>query len=828
MMRERGMNISRLTVAVLVIMIGIMGTGLKAHARTYDGSLRFDLFTYNTCTYYEYGATEALFVSDQEFNDYGHFVGDSLVIPKTVVDAAGNTRTVVGICNLDIDYVKDIYVPSTVQFVWGSPDLPLRDSDTFRSIHFQDVPDLTLQTHAIWQEGLTTIVLNTDGKLTMEEHSVYCENLDRIFLPKNIEMDPEALYYNNNIKYITNVPGEIYLHGASNEFALETIIFSPVLTEVDGILFDGKNASFPNLKKITIPSGVKKIGNSAFEGIINGNVEISLPSTLTEIGSYAFADCTGLKDTSFLPNLTSIGEGAFYGCSELNGSVSMQKLDYVGNKAFFGCRNLKLSVRHPGDLLYQYKNSGITDIVIDLNKAVAGGYIIYPGGLTGCPNLKSIQVVGGDGSFKTVDDVLYVPIYKNATGEMVGWSLSKYPAGKSGGSYKIPADVKGLGGFAFEGCRFTSIEVPPTVEMWFTDCMASIDEPITYYCPFDNMQTAPVVYVVSGSYFDESYPSGRLSSGRIQYQLGPEVPITYNLNGGKNNSSNPAKIRGGMEVTLKDPTRDGYTFVGWKTGSDDTAEKDYILVLSGEEIIKGTTVEAVWEKTAADQKKDDTKAASDQKKTDSKEVGSNQIIVGNAQFMLYNSGEAEYQKPRKKKASVSIPATVSSGGKTYKVTSIAANAFKKDTKLKNLSIGKNVKTIGKNAFSGCKNLAKVTGAKNVNSIGSGAFSGCGKLKSMSLGSKVTTIGAKAFYNNKALTKITIPSKTKKIGKSAFQGCKKLKTITVKSTKLTDKNVGANAFKGIQAKVTVTVPKKSLKAYKKWLKKKGLPKKAKIK
>ena len=90
------------------------------------------------------------------------------------------------------------------------------------------------------------------------------------------------------------------------------------------------------------------------------------------------------------------------------------------------------------------------------------------------------------------------------------------------------------------------------------------------------------------------------------------------------------------------------------------------------------------------------------------------------------------------------------------------------------------------------------------------------------------IGDKAFYKCTALTKITIPSKVSKIGKSAFYGCKKLKDITIKTMKLTSKKVGSNAFKGTARNATVKVPKKSLIAYKKFLMKKGIHTKAKIK
>ena len=39
--------------------------------------------------------------------------------------------------------------------------------------------------------------------------------------------------------------------------------------------------------------------------------------------------------------------------------------------------------------------------------------------------------------------------------------------------------------------------------------------------------------------------------------------LTYKLDGGKNNSSNPATYVVGKSVTLKSPTKKGYTFKGW-------------------------------------------------------------------------------------------------------------------------------------------------------------------------------------------------------------------------------------------------------------------------
>ena len=57
---------------------------------------------------------------------------------------------------------------------------------------------------------------------------------------------------------------------------------------------------------------------------------------------------------------------------------------------------------------------------------------------------------------------------------------------------------------------------------------------------------------------------------------------------------------------------------------------------------------------------------------------------------------------------MTIPAAIKLDNKTFKVTSVAANACKANKKLKQVTIGANVKSIGKNAFSGCKKLSKVT------------------------------------------------------------------------------------------------------------------------
>lgn len=162
----------------------------------------------------------------------------------------------------------------------------------------------------------------------------------------------------------------------------------------------------------------------------------------------------------------------------------------------------------------------------------------------------------------------------------------------------------------------------------------------------------------------------------------------------------------------------------------------------------------------------------------------------------------EFTKPVSKKASIRIPDTVKVDGITCKVTGISTNAFKNNTSLKTVTIGKNVTVIGANAFYGCKKLSKVSG-----------------------GNSIVKIGDRAFANCVSLSSVTIAGTVKSIGKQAFYNCKKLRSITIKTSALSSKTIGAKAFTGTYSKPTVRVPAKKLNAYKKLLKSKGMSGKA---
>lgn len=123
----------------------------------------------------------------------------------------------------------------------------------------------------------------------------------------------------------------------------------------------------------------------------------------------------------------------------------------------------------------------------------------------------------------------------------------------------------------------------------------------------------------------------------------------------------------------------------------------------------------------------------DTSKDDTAKVG--QVIKADAQYGVFTytiTGKDTVEvngitAKGKAKKNVKIFAKIKSNGKTYKVTSVGANALKGCKKMTSLTIEKNVRKIGKNAFANCKNLKKITvKSKKINTIGKNAFKGISK------------------------------------------------------------------------------------------------------
>lgn len=155
-----------------------------------------------------------------------------------------------------------------------------------------------------------------------------------------------------------------------------------------------------------------------------------------------------------------------------------------------------------------------------------------------------------------------------------------------------------------------------------------------------------------------------------------------------------------------------------------------------------------------------------------------------------NNKTQNYSGSYSSMAEITVPATVSYEGKTYRVTAIADEAFYFNMKTTSITLPEGLETIGGSAFffaSGIKTLhipdsvktigvmafsnvpAPLTLPSSLEFIGDSAFNMSGVVDG-DIPNTVTYIGEKAFFNCTGLTTISLPSSVETYGANIFYGC----------------------------------------------------------
>ena len=97
------------------------------------------------------------------------------------------------------------------------------------------------------------------------------------------------------------------------------------------------NGDVPEM--ISVPDGVTKIGNYAFQGQSN-ILQVTLPEGVTKIGDGAFAWCEGLIKINLPDSLTTMGTAAFTGCRSLISVVIPEGVEKLEYNTFCECNSL--------------------------------------------------------------------------------------------------------------------------------------------------------------------------------------------------------------------------------------------------------------------------------------------------------------------------------------------------------------------------------------------------------------------------------------------------------------------------------------------------------
>ena len=307
-----------------------------------------------------------------------------------------------------------------------------------------------------------------------------CNKLTRVVLPNSlIEIGLDAFRECNSLK--------------------EVIIPSSV-TMIESEAFAHCSA----LSRITLHDTISMIGDSAFESVQDINVYITdlekycaggiishlpgrkhlylnneplthlvIPESVTEIGSYTFADCIDLESVTIPSGLTTLGEGAFKGCDSLTALTITGNMEQINPDAFSGCTINEVSVLI-GDLA-KYCTANNTHLLPGTKHLYFGGEelteLVIPEGVTevgsnafvGCPSLRSVTLPNslkmvGEGAFK--ESSIEQVTFSKATTAI---EKEAFAHCRSLREIDFCEGLTSIGESAFRGCDIRTVVIPNSV-----------------------------------------------------------------------------------------------------------------------------------------------------------------------------------------------------------------------------------------------------------------------------------------------------------------------------------------------------------------------------
>ncbi len=321
----------------------------------------------------------------------------------------------------------------------------------------------------------------------------------------------------------------------------------------------------------------------------------------------------------------------------------------------------------------------------------------------------------------------------------------------------------------------------------------------------------------------QRYPGGTWFTTRNLTLTAKWVPmnyeIKYNLNGGTNSSLNPTTFTvESSTISLKEPTRKGYKFVGWYKDKAFTKKISQITTGSRE----NETVYAKWEIITYTITYDLNGGTISGTQKTSFTVNDLPLRLPSATksgFVFLNWGKDTYDGvPVEKITDLGNITLVASyvdpylqfgyskdgtycGVVSYSGTStsleipayyngvpvrvINSKAFadgqyssNHKSTIVSVKLPKTITVIGDSAFRCCENLKSINIPNGVIDINDYAFYKCTNLISISLPESLEKIGEWSFANCKSLKDISLPSSLKSIDLAAFEECTSLKRITI--------------------------------------------------
>ena len=515
--------------------------------------------------------------------------------------------------------------------------------------------------------------------------------------------------------------------------------------------FEELNAS--GASRIEIPEGMTVIDNNAFKNNTKLK-EVILPSTLKSIGMSAF-EGTSLSKIELPSSLTYIGENAFANIKTLT-EVTIPKSVETASHAFYGDINLKKVnfedgiVTIPSGILY---NTGLEEIVLPSSVKAIGSYAF-----SNNKSLEKINLLDGvrqieEGAFSGDSKLSVVELPKTLT-EISRYAFSDTP---SLTHINLPSGITNIGTGAFEHSGLTSIELPKELTEIGRSAFSGTHLSEIYFPKklnylginaFSNIDTLKKVTVTSdiNKSWDDWYWEG-LFDGSPLTTVVIEEGVT----------KIPAKMfynqQGIVNINFPSTMKEIASYAFGKT--------------SLKKVLLPSALENIGER-----------AFGDIETLTSIDVGSNLVTGKNA----FNGSKNLVTINLKSGARKIVDGFLANTGITEFVVpegveEIGEDAFSSNEQLTKITLPSTLKTIGERAFSNTS-LKEIVFPASMKTIPEGILENT-QVEKIVLSEGVEEIGDYAFANNKLLKSVVFPSTLKKIGRGAFMNSN-LESVTLPS------------------------------------------------
>lgn len=182
---------------------------------------------------------------------------------------------------------------------------------------------------------LTSITLPDNLAAIGKEAFSFCTGLTSVTIPENITSIGNSAFYNvANIFYSGDVAGSPWGARCRNGY-------------VDGWLIYNDESKSQLLScfavatgEIAIPNTVTQIGQYAFRDCSNIS-SVIIPNTVQNIGHHAFYNCNGLTSVTISEGVENIDYSAFSSCTGLTAVTIPNSVTKIGSDAFQGCSSLR-------------------------------------------------------------------------------------------------------------------------------------------------------------------------------------------------------------------------------------------------------------------------------------------------------------------------------------------------------------------------------------------------------------------------------------------------------------------------------------------------------